>query len=213
MISIMMCDDQIMFLDLVLDYLSKDPDFNIINRAASGDECLELIYNGCVPDILILDISMPNGISGYDVSKQLQRDYPNIKIIGLSMLTDCNAVKGMIRYGAKGFLFKDTKPCEIARIIKLVNAGEEHYPAGLKLSSNELIVLKNTPINWLENITRTETITAKLISTDISNNLVADEMNISVSAVNKKIKSLFKKTNTNSRIGLLAFLRRVGVLE
>jgi two-component system response regulator NreC len=202
-----------MLLDLVLEYLSKDPDFNIINSASCGDKCLELIYNGCIPDILILDISMPNGISGYEVSKQLQKDYPSIKIIGLSMLTDCNAVRGMIRCGAKGFLFKDTNPFEIARAIKLVYSGVEYYPSCLNLSPTEIFVYKNTPIDWLENITRTETVTAKLISTDISNSLVADELNISVSAVNKKIKSLFKKTNTSSRIGLLAFLRRVGVLE
>lgn len=208
-----MCDDQIMMLDLVLDYLSKDPDFKIINRATSGEKCLEQIKNGCIPDILILDISMPKGISGYEVSKQLQLNFPGIKIICLSMLTNCNTVKAMIRYGAKGFLFKDSNPCEIARAIKLVYSGVEYYPSCLNLSPAEILAYKNTPIDWLENITRAETVTAKLISTDLSINLVADEMNISVSAVNKKIKRLLKKTNTTSRIGLLAFLRRVGVLE
>jgi DNA-binding NarL/FixJ family response regulator len=209
----MMCDDQVMVRDLVLDYLNKDPDFTIINSAASGEECFDLIKKGPTPDILLLDISMPNGISGYQVAKNLQCSFPSIKIIGISMLTDLNAVKAMIRYGAKGFLFKDAKPSEIARAIRLVQQGEEYFPKDLNLSIEEIKVCKMSSIDWLEKITRTELVTAKLISSDLTLNQVADEMNISVSVVNKKITRLQKKTKTNSRIGLLLFLRKVGILE
>lgn len=213
MISIMMCDDQVMILDLVIDYLSKDPDFTIINSAASGEECLDLIKKGPTPDILLLDLSMPKGISGYQVAKNIQSSFPEIKIIGISMLTEFHAVKAMIRYGAKGFLFKDAKPSEIARAIRLVQQGEEYFPKELNLSDEEIQVCKTSSIDWLEKITRTELVTAKLISSDLSINQVADEMNISVSVVNKKINRLQKKTKTNSRIGLLHFLRKVGILE
>ncbi len=156
---------------------------------------------------------MPNGINGYQVAKNLQFSFPEIKIIGLSMLTNLNAVKAMIRYGAKGFLYKDTNPAEIARAIKLVHQGEEYFPIDLNLSNEEIQVCKTCSIDWLEKITRTELVTAKLISSDLSINQVADEMNISVSVVNKKINRLQKKTKTNSRIGLLHFLRKVGILE
>ena len=209
----MMCDDQIMFLDLISEYLNNYADFNIVKSASSGEDCLDLIKNGIVPDILILDISMPPGMPGYLVAKHLQKNYPSIKIIALSMLTDSNAVKAMIRYGAKGFLFKESKPCEIVRVIKLVNQGAEYYPKCLNLSPNEILVLKNTTIDWLENITRTESVAARLIAKDLSINQVADEMNMSVSVVNKKIKRLFLRTNTNTRTGLLYFLRKVGILE
>jgi DNA-binding NarL/FixJ family response regulator len=156
---------------------------------------------------------MPNGISGYQVAKNLQCSFPSIKIIGISLLTDLNAVKAMIRYGAKGFLFKDAKPSEIARAIRLVQQGEEYFPKDLNLSIEEIKVCKMSSIDWLEKITRTELVTAKLISSDLTLNQVADEMNISVSVVNKKITRLQKKTKTNSRIGLLLFLRKVGILE
>lgn len=209
----MMCDDHVMVRDLVLDYLSKDSDFTIINSAANGEQCLDIIKKGPTPDILLLDINMPNGINGYQVAKNLQFSFPEIKIICLSMLTNLNAVKAMIRYGAKGFLYKDTNPAEIARAIKLVHQGEEYFPIDLNLSNEEIQVCKTCSIDWLEKITRTELVTAKLISSDLSINQVADEMNISVSVVNKKINRLQKKTKTNSRIGLLHFLRKVGILE
>ena len=213
MISIMMCDDHAMVRDLVLDYLSKDSDFTIVNGAATGEECLELIKHGPTPDILLLDISMPSGINGYQVAKNLQCSFPEIKIIVLSMLTNLQAVKAMIRYGAKGFLYKDTNPAEVARVIKLVQHGEEYYPKELNFSKEEIQACKTSSIDRLEKITRTELVTAKLISSDLSINQMADEMNISVSVVNKKINRLQKKTKTNSRNGLLHFLRKVGILE
>jgi DNA-binding NarL/FixJ family response regulator len=209
----MMCDDQVMLRDLVLAYLSKDPEFTIIHSATSGEECLDLIKQGPTPDILLLDISMPKGISGYHVALKLQSSFPDIKIIVISMLTDLNAVKAMIRAGAKGFLFKDAKPSEIVRAIRLVHQGQEYFPIELNLNNEAIQVCKVSTIDWLEKMTKTEFVTAKLISTDLTLSQVADEMNISVSVVNKKISRMLKKTKTNSKIGLLQFLRKVGILE
>lgn len=209
----MMCDDQVMLRDLVLDYLSKDPEFTIIYSADSGEECLDLIKQGSIPDILLLDISMPNGISGYHVALKLQSSFPDIKIIVISMLTDLNAVKAMIRAGAKGFLFKDAKPSEIVRAIRLVHQGQEYFPIELNLNNEAIQLCKVSTIDWLEKMTKTEFVAAKLISTDLTLSQVADEMNISVSVVNKKISRMLKKTKTNSKIGLLHFLRKVGILE
>ena len=62
MISVMMCDDHLSALDAILGELGKDEKYTISGRAASGEECIQLIDNGLIPDILILDISMPNGI-------------------------------------------------------------------------------------------------------------------------------------------------------
>lgn len=63
----------------------------------------------------------------------------------------------------------------------------------MNFSKEEIQACKTSSIDWLEKITRTELVTAKLISSDLSINQVADEMNISVSVVNKKISRLQKK--------------------
>lgn len=213
MIKIMMCDDQVMFRDLLLELLQKNEAFKIINRSSSGEECIDQIEKGFVPDILLLDISMPKGISGYTVAKYLQKKHPKIKVIAVSMLTEINAIKAMIRFGAKGFIYKESKPSEISKAIRAVFNEQEYYPENFTLTKDEIIIYKNTKIDWLEKMSKSELYTVKLIAEDFSIKQVSSELNISASVVNKKMTSLFKKTQTHTRTGLITFLRKVGILE
>lgn len=208
-----MCDDQVMFRDLVLESLQKNEDFKIINRSSSGEECIEIIENGFVPDILLLDISMPKGISGYVVAQYLQKKFPKIKVIAISMLTEINVIKAMIRLGAKGFIYKESKPLEISNAIRAVFNGQEYYPEDFTFSKDEILKYKNTKIDWLEKMSKSELYTVKLIAKDFSIKQVSSELNISASVVNKKMTNLFKKTQTQTRTGLITFLRKVGLLE
>jgi DNA-binding NarL/FixJ family response regulator len=209
----MLCDDHLGFLEGVDEVVKKFDDFKVVGKATSGEECIKQIDNGLHADILLLDISMPNGISGYEVAKHIQQKTLPIKIIALSMLDDINAIKAMIRFGALGFMYKGNSLKDIDTIIHTVYYGDEYYPKELSFTSTQIKEIKNTPIPWLERITEREMLAIKLISEDLLTKQVAENMGISGSVVNKKINNLQIKTGTKSKSGIIYFFKKVGLLK
>ncbi len=213
MISVMVCDDCALLLDFVALGLAEYSDFKVVGKAASGEECIELIEKGIIPDVLLLDVSMPKGISGYEVAKYLQLTFPAIIIIAFSMLSDYSATNAMIRIGAKAFIIKEKKLTEIAEIIRLVHIGGSYYPPEFKYSQAQIDEIKKTPIPWLEKVKSEEMEVIKLIANDCPQKQVPDQLNISSSLMGKPLNKLFKKTNTHNALGLINFLRTVGLLK
>ncbi len=213
MIKLMLCDDHLGFIEWGIEILKKYPDFEIIGKATSGEECIKQIDDGLVPDILLQDISMPNGISGYEVAKYIQTKQLPIKVIAISMLDDINAIKAMIRFGAKGFMCKGDSFKGIDTIIHTVYNGDEYYPKELDFTSTQLKEIKNTSITWLEQITDREMLAVKLIAEDLLTKQVAKNMGVSESVINKKIKTVQAKTGTKSKSGIIYFFKKVGLLK
>lgn len=213
MISVMLCDDHLGFIEGVIEILKKYPEFKIIGKASSGADCIQLIDKGLQPNILLLDISMLNGISGYQVAKHIQLNKLPIKVVVVSMLDDLQAVKAMMRFGAKGFVWKGNSLKGIDAIIHSVYQGNEYYSEILKFSLEQIDEIKNTPVAWLENMHPQEWEVIQLISNDKAQKEVSSELNISTSLVSKRLKSLFYKTKTNSSIGLIKFFQSVGLIK
>lgn len=212
MISLMMCDDYVSLCDMVLGAFEKKHDFTICGKAASGEACINLIEQGTIPDLLILDICLPK-MPGYEVAKYLRQNYPQIKILVFSMITDINAVKAMIRFGVDGFVFKDTHIETIEKIIKLIMNGETYYPPEFIFNEEEIKAIKSNPVPWAEQITQRELTAVQLLAKDLSRKQVADAMGISPSVVNKKMANLFKKTGHRTTLAVIDFLRKVGLLS
>lgn len=213
MISIMMCDDNTMFRKGVKQIIEKKSGYRIAAEAENGNDCLSIIKNGLIPDLLILEINLPNELVGYDIVRYLQLHFTRIKLLILSTITDEAAVKAMIRFGVNGYIFKTAYPIELDKAIRSIMAGENYYPDNFVFTPADIELIKNTPIPWAENITEREMTAVKLLAQDLAQKQVADEMGISISVVRKKIDHLFKKTKCQTCIGAIAFLRRVGILK
>lgn len=213
MIRLMLCDDHLAFLDGVIEVLKKYPNFEVIGKATSGNECIQLISEHLQPDILLLDISMPNGISGYMVAKYIHQKKLPIKVIAVSMLDDLQAIKAMIRFGAKGFVYKGNSLKGIDEIIQTVYNGNEYYPEEVHLTPKQIEKIKHTPILWLENMHPQEWEIIQSIANDNSQKIVSKQLDISDSLVSKRLRSLCKKTGSNSSIGLINFFKSVGLIK
>ena len=71
-----------------------------------------------------------------------------------SVLTDHDAVKGMISLGVNGFAFKNIKPRELAEIIRKILSGQEYYPTEFMFSTDEIETIKQQKISWVEQLTK-----------------------------------------------------------
>lgn len=207
----MLCDDSIEVTQLLGKSLREER-INVADIVHSGKTCIDLIENGIPPDLLVLDISMPE-LPGYKVAQYLKKTFPAIKILVFSVLTDHDAVKGMISLGVNGFAFKNIKPRELAEIIRKILSGQEYYPPEFIFSTEEIETIKQQNFPWADQLTEKEIQTAQLLAYDFSRKQVAADMGISASSINKKMERVFKKTNQKTTVGVISFLKKVGIIQ
>ena len=131
----------------------------------------------------------------------LKENYPEIRVIVLSMLQDPEKVLTMLKFGAKGYLLKDAEPFEFEQALQKVAVGEVYYPefvTRLVINSfNENSTHVNLQIRELEFI--------KLAASELTYKEIATQMCISIRTVDGYRDHLFEKLNVKSRIGLVLY--------
>lgn len=102
--TIVVADDHAIFREGLINMLSQDSDFQVIGQAADGQEAMEVVQR-LQPDILIVDVTMPR-LSGIQVTTQLSRAMPELKIVGLSMHDHPDMARAMREAGATEYVTK-----------------------------------------------------------------------------------------------------------
>ncbi len=133
MIQIAVVDDHKLFrAGLINLVLSLGEEFNVQLQANHGQELLDLLNkikadpNKAFPDLIILDVDMPI-MDGFETAERLKAEYPEIKILVLTMLQDETTLIRMLRLGIKGYLGKDVEPADLKNaLLEIYNKGF-HY--------------------------------------------------------------------------------------
>jgi DNA-binding NarL/FixJ family response regulator len=116
-IRIALADDQKVFRKEIASLMNNMPGVEVVIEAADGNELLEkLAAQEEEPNVIILDLNMP-GLSGVETMPLLKKQYPNIKVMVLSLYNDENFVAYLTEIGADSYLFKDSDPQTIHHAI------------------------------------------------------------------------------------------------
>jgi len=210
MIDIALVDDHKLLRSGLAALVQSFGNCNILFEANNGKECLDLLNLGKIPDIILLDINMPI-MDGFETSKQLHTNYPNIKVLILTMLDNDYAVVKMLRNGVKGYLLKDSKPEAFKEAIN------EVYDNGFyinQLVTSKLKLLLNPQLHGFEeDLSEKELAFLKLCCTEKSYKEIAIDMNITPRAAEAIRSNLFIKLDTSSRIGLAMYAIKNGIVN
>ncbi|WP_300455697.1 response regulator [Desulfobacula sp.] len=122
--SILLVDDHPIFLKGLRSLLEDETDMTVVGEAGDGQTALDLIQV-LSPEIVVMDITMP-GLNGIDTTKQILSDYPNTKVIALSIHSENEFVEGMLQAGAVGYIVKESVPEELVKGIRAVMGGESY---------------------------------------------------------------------------------------
>src|ERR1700761_3211417 len=99
-------DDHTMFRKGMMALISLFPGYTVIWDAGNGNECIRQLQNGLVPDILLMDIAMPE-MDGYATTQWVHEHLPAVRVLALSTMDAETAIIRMIKSGAKGYVLKD----------------------------------------------------------------------------------------------------------
>jgi DNA-binding NarL/FixJ family response regulator len=207
-IQIALVDDHKLFRSGMAALVTNFKRYNILFESANGQELVNTINSGTIPDIVLLDISMPV-MDGVEAAQWLRAKHPAVRIIILSMFEDAEKVLLMVKMGVKGYLLKDSEPYEVEQALLKVSEGDLYYP---EFVTRHLITNFNSK---LENIRLNprEIEFLRLTGTELTYKEIAETMNISVRTVDSYRDQLFEKLQIKSRVGLVLYSIKNKLIE
>ncbi len=128
-IRILLVDDHPLFRAGIRGILDHHDDIRVEGEATNGIEALKLV-NEIVPDLVIMDISMPQ-MDGIETTKRILDEHPHIKILALSIHAGKRFVKQMLDAGAAGYLLKDSAPDELITAIRKMAKGDMYLSSAI----------------------------------------------------------------------------------
>ena len=199
-ILIAIVDDHTLFRNGVAALMNEFDELAISFQAENGEQMQQLIKKHPLPEVILMDINMPV-MDGYATTAWLKVNYPQIKVLALSMFEDDNAVIRMIRSGAGGYILKESKPRELLEAIKILH---EKGVFINELVSGKLIRSISSKENEII-LSKKELEFLKLSCSELTYKEIADKMFVSPRTVDNYRESLFEKLGLKSRTGLVLY--------
>ncbi len=206
-IKLFLVDDHKMFREGLKNFLSDHPEFEIVAEAENGQGCLDQL-SGVQPDVVLTDLNMPV-MDGLELTRQIKSNYPEVRIIALTMMGESQHIKQMLADGAMGYLLKDCSEEELMMAIKNVHAGGTYYsPEVTNIIINNIRKVKSSPTSKVVAempLTDREKEVLHLILKEKNNAEIADELFISVRTVDAHKRNLLDKTGSKNVAGLVLY--------
>jgi DNA-binding NarL/FixJ family response regulator len=120
----MLADDHAILRHALSKSFQQEEDFKVIGQARDGRSTVELAGE-LSPDVVVMDIAMPD-LNGMEATRQIVKECPYVKVVGLSMHSSNKYIREMFRAGAKGYLLKDCPFEELVQAIRTVVDGKTH---------------------------------------------------------------------------------------
>jgi len=219
MIKVALVDDHQLMIDGIRLLLKDYADIDITVTAGNGKEFIETLKSQEV-DIVILDIQMPE-MDGVETIKVLKKEFPDVSTIVLSVLGEIKLVREMLKYGAMGYVLKNTSGNELKRAIDTVHNGDYYFtPAiqgkliGLPQPKREKKEKKNyTREGHHAALTKREKEILKLIAEEYTGPEISAHLHISLNTVETHRRNLVQKIGAKSSIGLVRYAIKHGLVD
>ena len=205
MIRVMIADDHNMFVEGIESILEGHDNIQVVSKCYTGLEVFEKI-NLAKPDVILLDINLP-GMNGLEVCQKLSKEYPEVKVLALSMHNEESFVTEILKYGAQGYILKNTGKKELISAIETINNGQSYFSEEVTETIMKSLVnqragnKKSTTL--APKISRREKDVLDLIIKEYTTQEIADTLFISLKTVESHRRSLLTKLSVRNTAGLV----------
>ncbi|MEA5138472.1 response regulator transcription factor [Arcicella rigui] len=214
-IRVAVTDDHALFRRGIVSILQQNDDFEVVLEASNGQELIDNIPN-TLPNIVLMDLHMPV-LDGIRATEQVKKDFPNVKIIVISMHDEDKFVTHLMSLGANGYLLKDAHPDEVENAIYTVFNEDYYYgPFLIKVMHSRMLnkpekKAQKSPLSIQVGISEREAEVLELICDGITTQQIAEQLCLSARTVEGHRNRIMEKTGTKNVAGLVAWAVRNGV--
>lgn len=210
-IRVLLADDHRIVREGLASLIEADPAYAVVAHAESGREAISLTRKH-TPDIVIMDISMPD-LNGIDATRLCIEAHPAVKIICLSIHAERRYVMGMLKAGASGYILKEDA---FQDLFRAMGAARNHQNYLSPKVSGVLIndcIRKEPPVSdeWDSPLTVKEREALQMIAEGHTTRQIASVLHVSVKTVESRRKSIMQKLNLNSVAQLTKYAIREGL--
>ena len=208
---ILITDDHAIVRTGLRTLLAAEPEMELVGEASGGYEAIELAEK-MQPDVLLLDLSMPD-LDGIQVTRAVKTSFPDLRVLILTVHEDQALLREAIRAGASGYIVKRAAESELISAINVVMRGDMYVDPSLMRALLVDTVQPASPTNEAtEQLTPRELQVLKLIVQGYTNRQIGGELNISVRTVEGHRANLSGKLGLQSRVDLVRYAREHGML-
>ena len=211
-ISVLVAEDHTIVRQGLRSILEKEFNIDVSGEAVDGKEVVEKVCQ-LNPDIVLMDINMPN-LNGIDATRQIKKDFPEVRVIILSMHSSEEYIYQSFKAGASGYLIKQTADTELISAIQMVHRGDYFLNPSISrtlvqdyLEKTELVKSADS----LQNLTGREREILQLIAEGVSNRKIAENLYISIKTVESHKANLMEKLDIHSVAELTKYAIRKGI--
>ncbi|MEI2579821.1 response regulator transcription factor [Scytonema sp. PRP1] len=210
MIRLLLVDDQIIIRQGLKSLLESKPDFEIVGEAENGKSAISILERLAIaqveapkPDVVLMDVRMPI-MDGVAATEVISQQFPDVKVLVLTTFDDDEYISQAMRFGARGYLLKDTPLEPLASAIRSVHQGYTHLGSGLfeKVLSPLLHSTTPKPVNFppeFAELTPREKEVLRLIATGANNREIAKSLYIAERTVKNHVTSILSRLNLRDR--------------
>lgn len=210
-VKVMLADDHVLMREGIRHLLEYDGSIEVIQEANDGIECLEKLKD-VTPDILLLDINMPD-MNGIEVLEELKRTNNPLKVLILTVHSEVEYLVKAIDIGANGYILKDSGSLELKQAINLIMQGECYIQPSLLPALNSRLINRDIDKEKLESLTKRELEILTQVSGGMFNKEIANNLNISERTVKNHISNIFKKIDVSDRTQAAVFAIRNNIVK
>ncbi len=209
-LRIILADDHQLFREGLRSILEKELHCEVIAQASDGRMALNLV-NDLKPDLIIMDVSMPD-MNGIEATRKILDEHPSIKVIALSMHTESKFISEMLRAGASGYLLKDAAVDELQKAVETICMGRMFISPSItgSLVKDYLKHVNATPVG-VAILTETEREVLQLLAEGKSAKEIASMLQVSSKTIDVHRHNLMEKLHLYSLPELTKFAIREGL--
>lgn len=211
MIRVMIADDHVMIREGLRSLIEFDETIRVVGEAGNGRECLDRL-SGVNPDILLLDINMPE-MNGIEILKLLSKRKRRPKVLMLTVHNETEYLIQALDMGADGYILKDADSRELIRAINCVHNGDKFVQPNLIPSLNSKLIARDMDQDKIADLSKRELEVLKFVAAGFSNKDISDRLCISERTVKNHLSNVFKKIDCNDRTQAAVFCIRNGLAD
>lgn len=213
-IKVLLADDHAVVRSGLRMLLESQPDIRIVGEAENGRDAVAKVQS-LRPTVVLMDIEMPD-MNGIEATLKIREVAPETAVLALTMYEDDQYFFEMLRAGAAGYVPKRAAPDELVSAIRAVSQGQVFlYPSLAGRLVNDYLQRVDTDDEPLiaDDLTPREREVLVLVAEGLTNPEIADQLVISVKTVDRHRENIMRKLNLHSRIDLVKYAIRKGLID